>query len=113
MVAEFGHRISLRPKVACRYHFPKRHGIGRTDNRGCRIEYGSSENKVEGGGNISHLVTGGSMAFHGLKHWCGTENSPVASTSGTSAVSPVVRSVQGGDYTCRKVSNFTSTAASR
>ena len=73
MVAEFGHRISLRPKVACRYHFPKRHGIGRTDNRGCRIEYGSSENKVEGGGNISHLVTGGSMAFHGLKHWCGTE----------------------------------------
>ena len=44
-----------------------------TDNRSCRIGYGSSENKVEGGGNISHLVTGGSMAFHGLKHWCGTE----------------------------------------
>ena len=73
MVAEFGHRISLRPKVACRYHFPKGRGIGRTDNRGCRIEYGSSENKVEGGGNISQRVTGGSMAFHGLKHWCGTK----------------------------------------
>ena len=45
MVAEFGHRISLRSKVACRYHFPKGHGIGCTDNRSCRIRYGSSENK--------------------------------------------------------------------
>ena len=65
------------------------------------------------GGNISHMVTGGFMAFHGLKHWCGTENSPSASTSRTSAASPFCWSVKGGDYTCRTVSNFTSTAASR
>ena len=45
MVAEFGHRISLRPKVACRYHFPKGRGIGHTDNRSCRFRWCFSENK--------------------------------------------------------------------
>ena len=45
MVAEFEHRISLRPKVACRYHFPKGRGIGHTDNRRCRFRWCFSENK--------------------------------------------------------------------
>ena len=112
MVAEFGHRISLRPKVACRYHFPKGHGIGCTDNRSCRIRYGSSENKS---GRVGTFPIGLPVAL-----WLSTASSigaepkfTVASTSGTSAVSPVVRSVKGGDYTYRTVSNFTSTAASR
>ena len=74
MVAEFGHQISLRPKVACRYYFPKK---GMALAIPITVVVGSDDVfrkiKVEGGGNISHLVTGGSMAFHGLKHWCGTE----------------------------------------
>ena len=88
MVAEFGHRISLRPKVAYRYHFPKGYGIGYTDNRSCRFRYGSSENK-------SGMV-GTFPIWLPVALWLSTASSigaepefTVASISGTSAVSSV------------------------
>ena len=88
MVAEFDHRISLRPKVACRYHFRKGMALAVPITVVVGCDMALRKIKWKGAGTFP---IGLPVAL-----WLSTASSigaepkfTVASTSGTSAVSPV------------------------
>ena len=88
MVAEFGHRISLRPKVACWYHFRK--GMALAVPITVVVGYDMALRKIKWKGAGTFPI------WLPVALWLSTPSSigaepkfTVASTSGTSAVSPV------------------------